>query len=472
MKKFSFAIFLITFLFIEQSCQKIDTTNLGVGLIPTVDNINTFDTILNVITNNQFISDTITLGPTQNHALGVLEDPEFGTTTASIYLDVLPSTSGVSPFIKKDSIIAIDSVVLSLNFTGLYGDSTSVENLHVYEIDQQANFTDSVYAVTGPDFPVVATQLGEKLVDFTTLNDPQLIKHGEDTGLVNEQNILRIKLNKSLGERLAAYDTLTAYQSDSVFRTKFKGLAIKVDATGATRRKALAYFSLTDNTKTRLTVYYRVTNNGQIDTTLTDFVYKNQVARGANIIRRNIAGTNYAGNIATSTPNKDKLYIQSSPGSYFRVTVPSLGSLSNRLIYKAELLVERLPSTNDDLFTPPVLFLDVNDSVNNRFISIKNDFTTDLAGTYNVADFGGNIKQDQYSFNITRYLQGIITRKEPALPFRLYAPFYTWPVYIPVTANRGYPITVNPNIASGRVVVGGGSHPTKMMRIRIIYSKI
>ena len=44
--------------------------------------------------------------------------------------------------------------------------------------------------------------LGEKTVNFTTLNDPQTIKKGKDTALVTEANILRIKLDNSLGQRL------------------------------------------------------------------------------------------------------------------------------------------------------------------------------------------------------------------------------------------------------------------------------
>ena len=42
----------ISILVFEQSCQKIDTTDLGAELIPSVDNVNTFDTLLEVITAN------------------------------------------------------------------------------------------------------------------------------------------------------------------------------------------------------------------------------------------------------------------------------------------------------------------------------------------------------------------------------------------------------------------------------------
>ena len=43
---------ILMLLFFGWGCTKIDSTKLGQGLIPTVDNIHTFDTSLNVIAKN------------------------------------------------------------------------------------------------------------------------------------------------------------------------------------------------------------------------------------------------------------------------------------------------------------------------------------------------------------------------------------------------------------------------------------
>ncbi len=472
MKNFFIAVSCIAIILtFEQSCQKIDTTTLGLGLIPAVDNINTFDTILEVSTNNFLLSDSTSISRNDNHALGILDDPEFGKTTANIYFDVLPTNSGSYPFVNKDSIKGIDSVILSIDYKGLYGDSNSIEKIHVYEIAQSASFLDTLYKINQPDFDIVPSQLGETTVNFTTLNDPQVIKKGTDTVLVTEENILRIRLDKSLGQRLAAYDTSNAYKSDSMFILFFKGVALKVDA-ASTRNKALAYFNLTDNAKTRLTVYYRVGNATKIDTTYTEFVYKDLVAKGANLVKRSTAGTPYAANIANITANKEKLYLQSSPGSFATLYIPGLKNLTNRVVQRAELIVEKIPSAEDDLFDPPVLFLDMIDSANNLFLSVPKDFTTDYQGTYNSADFGGAIKNNQYTFNLSRHIQSILTHKDKVYSFRLSAPYITWPVYYPSLTLNGYPVKVNANIATGRVVVGGGGNTTKKLRLRIIYTKI
>jgi hypothetical protein len=469
-KKIFFSIFSVfCFLFFIQSCQKIDTTDLGIGLIPAVDNINTFDTILSVVTQNNYFIDTTSVSRTENHALGILEDPEFGTTTASIYFDILPKTSGTYPFIGRDSARFIDSVVLSLNYISLYGDSNSVERIQVFEIQQSADFRDSLYRLNSPDFPVAATPLGSKDVNFTTLNDRRVIRKGKDTALVTEQNILAIHLDREFGRRLINYDTVGAYKNDSAFTTYVKGLAIKVDPTTSQRKKALGYFNLADNSKTRLTVYYRTAT----DTAFTEFVYKNQVAKGANLVKRNVTGSRYANNISNSADGNQQVYIQSTPGSFATVTIPGLKTLTNRIIHKAELIIEKLPSQDESFLTPPVLFIDMIDSAKKAFYTIPLDFSTDGSGNYNTANFGGLIKSGRYNFDFSRHVQGIITRKEPVFTYRLYAPFVTWPFYsVNSTTYSGSPLLINQNIAQGRVVVGGGSHPTQKMRLRIIYSKI
>ncbi|MEJ7768437.1 MAG: DUF4270 family protein, partial [Chitinophagaceae bacterium] len=471
-----------SFLFFIQSCQRIDTTDLGVGLIPAVDNVNTFEDILDISTNNLLLPDSSIVNRTENHALGVIEDPQFGKTTASIFFDLLPTTSGTHPFVNKDSIKGnIDSVILSLDYAGLYGDSTSVEKIRVFEIAQSANFTDTSYKLGAPEFPVIEAQLAEKMVDFTSLNDPHIIKKGKDTVLIREENILQIRLDKSIGLRLAGYDTLGAYKNDSEFRKSFKGIALKVDSTGPGSRKALAYFNLSSNARTRLTVYYRTVTNGKPDTTFTEFVYKNEVAIGANLVKRNLIGTSYLNNISAPVSNKEKLYIQSSPGSYATLKIPALDTMSNRLIYRAELVVNELFDPSNRVFNPPdYLFIDYLDSSTNKYFTLLRDFSVSNEG-YN-SDFGMTPKRIQntsgdpvlqWRFNISRYIQGIVTRKEKNNVLRLYSPFVTTVNYnLSGTGVVMSPLKVNTNIAKGRLILGGGAHPSQSMKLRIIYSHV
>lgn len=471
-------------LFLSQSCQKIDTTTLGVGLIPAVDNVNTFDTLLDVVTDtNLLYQDSTRITKYDDHALGFMEDPEFGHTSGAVYFGLTPASTGTNPFINRDSIFdRIDSVVLSLAFNGVYGDSTSVENIRVSEISQSASFVDSLtgYPITASYFPVETQPLGTARVDFQQLNDMVQFRQGKDTVITTQQNVLRIKLNTALGKRLVSYDTANAYKSDSAFATYFKGIAITIDSNASPRKKAMAYLSLTDTARTKLTVYYRYQKNGIIDTAFANFIYNTTTSsRSANIVRRSISGSNYAANFANPAVNKEKLYIQSGPGSYSNITIPALATLTNRLVYKAELIMKVLPSAESNYFTGPILFLDQYDPVNKRNITVQNDFQVDNSGNYNYSNFGGIIRADTaYIFNISRFIQGVVSRRLPAYKMRVYAPYQTQPYYTapdiyPATwALLTYPFLVNSHIARGRVVLGGGAHPTQKMKVRVIYSRI
>jgi len=51
------SVFFLVFL----SCKKIDTTDIGSDLIPVVDNVHTFDTTLEIITDNLLLPDSTRL---------------------------------------------------------------------------------------------------------------------------------------------------------------------------------------------------------------------------------------------------------------------------------------------------------------------------------------------------------------------------------------------------------------------------
>jgi len=188
------------------ACTRIDTTQLCSDLIPAVDNVTTFDTSLDVITDNSLLADSLRV--ISNDALPVgeiFDDPEFGKTVSNIYFTVYPNTANGRPnypFYNKDSLLGVDSVVLQLAYSGLYGDSNSVETFRVEEISQGANFKDSAYQV-GRSF-ATAGILATKSVDFTTLNDTNVVIRKDTTKRVN---VLRIRLNNSFGTRLTNYDT-------------------------------------------------------------------------------------------------------------------------------------------------------------------------------------------------------------------------------------------------------------------------
>lgn len=466
----------LTGLILYSACTKIDVTDLGNELIPAVDNVKTFETVLDVQTDNFLYPDSTKITSDLLHALGIIsDDPEFGGTEAKIYSNFSPGTTGTNPFGTVTDSVLIDSVVLSLAYGGYYGDSNTVQHVEVYEIDPVAgNFTDSTYYIHTPDFKVLPGLLGSKDVLFTTLNDSVLYRNAKDT--VRTINELRIKLDTAFARKFVNYDTAVQYKNDSAFRTYFKGLAIKATSAGAAKN-GLAYFNLTSTTNTKLTFYTRVTNDGKTDTTTATFAFNSN--NQANLVTHTPAHA-YQQSLANGNPNDDKIYIQSTPGSYATIKIPGLDTFAqvNRVIHRAELVIEQVPSLQDNIYTPPgLLFLDAVTNVGDSIVTVRNDFIYNSQnGSYDISTFGGNYTKGKFVFTLTRYLQSVVTKKMPYYrTMRIYAPVFTDPYIVEssgLTKAAPYQIGVNTTVANGRVVVGGGSHPTQKMRIRIIYSKI
>jgi hypothetical protein len=477
-KIFVSIIIVFAGLLVYTSCTKIDTTDLGKGLIPVVDNVHTFDTVLDVITDNFEFNDTTRIDASQLLSVGLIgNDPEFGKTSANLYFSMGPASFGSHPFTRKDSVI-IDSVILSLTYSTQYGDSLSMERFDVFQIDPGFNLAaDTSYRISEPDFPVLPTPVGGKLVQFHTLNDSVFYVNAKDS--IRTINELRIPLDTSFARMFVNFDTAAQYKSDSAFRVAFKGLAIKVNEAASPSKSALAYFNM-GGANTRLTFYCRIQNNGKTDTVAPAFGYS---LRDANMVRRTPANGYNTFLHNGHNDNDNLIYLASSPGSYAAVKIPGLDNLSNRTIHRAELILEKVPTALDNIYTPPpVLFVTGINTAGDSTFTIRGDFIITGSGLgYDLASLEGLYKtnENRYTFNLSRYVQSIVTKKLRNHTLKVYAPFETRPYFETIIGTTGllpWPpgagLMISSPIASGRVVLGGGSHPNQKMRLRIIYSKI
>ncbi len=483
MKKYSLALFLLAILstLAYSSCKKInESTTLGGDLIPGVDNITTFANELLTRTDHSQLTDTGTiLVYGQPVALGhISNDPEFGTTHADTYFSLSLPSYGIYPFKTKDTLM-IDSVVLSLAYGGAYGDTNSFQTVNVYEIAQGSGFHDSVgYKFNNPDIAVTGPVLGTRTFQPSELNDSVRYIFRTDTSKVANQ--LRIKLDTALfGRRFINYDTLFtsngAYRSDSILQLAFRGLALRATNSG----NVLSYFNLA-NQATQVTFFIRTQKNGVKDTSTFNLYHLLHTNRGfgaqANVIKRTPSG-GYATAISSPGTDDDRLFIQSMPvGHYGLIRIPGLDTMTNKVIHRAELIVTRIPSAMDNIFTPPaLLFLDKINTARDSAFTFENDMTLDANNLYDPTTFGGELKGNRYVFNITRHVQGILTRKEPNYLLRLYAPLYT-SVFDrstgPTPVRRAISVLAQP--ANGRVVVAGGNYvdAAQRLRLRIIYSNL
>ncbi|HRO86046.1 MAG TPA: DUF4270 domain-containing protein [Niabella sp.] len=472
------------------SCKKINLpTDVGLDVIPEVDNIHTFDTTLEVVAYNgifDIANDSTRSYKTYPQFLGLIDnDPIFGKTDARMFFELLPGTR--IPFPNTPDKLTLDSVVLVMSYIETYGDTAAVQTIRVSELAQSNIFKDSAYLIKNNPF-VTSKVLGSKTIIPFKLKDSVNIAHTEDSATLRQ---MRIRLDDSFGDRLLNYDTSgvnNAYHSDSTFRTFFKGFALQSISGG----NAIMGFSLAGS---KLAVYYRNENKttaGKIDTSVTYFRFANY-SPSANYIHRDYSGTQVLATANDDIPD-NLVYIQSQPGTFATLKIPGLKALPKSIIHLAELSMESVYDSKDTLFSAPdALFMDTYDSSVSKFVTIPysqqvinlmDNFGISYGyGVSNYAEFGsfpnsgfdlaGNVIK-KWRFNLTRYVQNVLINKAKPYNLRLYAP-KSMLIYNGETPTENTQVTIEPFstivYGVGRVRLGGGNQPGQKMKLRVVYSK-
>ncbi|MEO6330525.1 MAG: DUF4270 family protein, partial [Ginsengibacter sp.] len=469
---------ILTFSFfcvLNFNCTKIDSTDIGADLLPAVDNVNTFDTVLNVIANNFDTASTecFIIYPQDEHSLGYIKNnPLFGTTKSIIYTELKPD---VYPF-NFPANRTLDSVVLVLSYKAAYGDTTASQKVNVYQISNL--FTPDTSSCKFYDYD--PTILGSAIYTPQQLKDS--VKGFEEAS----SGQLRIKLSDAFGQLLISRDSSNAFKSDSIFRTFFKGFAIVPDVNFG--GNALTYFNLSD-TNTKLAVYMK-SGTAPIDTSVFNFRLTN-LSYSANYVVRDHTGAEITGHLAKPVAGDDLIYIQTTPGTYATIKIPDLDRLSNRIIHRAVLTMDQVYADNtlNNFFsTPNILYLDLKDdtSLSIPFRPVPCDFTASAGGP-NITTLGGfrNIVKDplgrdisRYTFTISRFVQKAVTKGHISSTFRLRAPDAISnpnPLGYFDECGQGispffyYPINLH---GFGQVKLGGGNNVDYRMKLYILYSKI
>ncbi len=502
------AIIAISFIsLIGWNCTKLDTTDIGSDLLPAVDNVHTFaDTLSIISTQGVFSPDSTFISRTDDQAFGLNNDPVFGQTNASVYFQLKPNFYPYYIGNSGDTLYGspgagVDSVVLCLKYKGFYGDSSIPLQVRVFDIADNAPylFRDSTNLIKSANF--AAPNLGSNVVfnpggiasiDVRRLADTVHYKYGNNYSV----NTIRIRLSTAYALKLYDMDTVAShifnngFRSDSLFRQFFNGLAV-VPVAGSGSNQ-LIYTSLVEP-ETKIEIHYRRKNNGITDTLMTSLVLNSDFVGTSN--NRSSSTANRITRNRTFLPSGDQeVYLQTSPGTYANLYIPALATLSNRIIHRAELIVEEVPDvtgTADKFKQPNFLYIELKDSGTLKWKPIYYDlnpaqhydpdyknpasisfYPANVDFTY----FGGYLKEKKdvfgnpghaYTFNISKYVQDIVTNHRTSSEIRLSAPFnFNYPQY------SVFPIGYGNNVAYGRVKVGGGNNPNYRLRLRIIYSKI
>lgn len=225
------------FLFSIQGCK--DPNTAGKDLLPPEELIGMYYTDTVSIEMDSRIIDSIPTFGTDFHLFGNYIDNELGRISAGTYTQIRFPGDKID-FGSPDSVRA-DSLVLTIDVLGYFGRIETPQVLKIHEITQ--NFDTTSYASN--DTLTLGNDIGGK----------KKINSGGTVGLMKD---VRVRLDKSLADKLLFLPDSVKGKTNTEFLKYFKGLYISTYPVGqVTSREsgAVMYVSLQSN-DTKLTLYY------------------------------------------------------------------------------------------------------------------------------------------------------------------------------------------------------------------------
>ena len=383
------------------ACSKT-TESIGNGLLSENDHIGAYyiDT-LQIQCHSELI-DTLFSKDLTSVLLGSMVDPVMGLTNANLFTQL--HVSSTNHYFGDDPVI--DSVVLQLAYVGYYGDTTTMQTVHVYELADTLSGTDNYYQFS--DVEVKGFDLANNFM-FQPRPKTTRIVVGNDT---LSQAVLRIPLDNSFGEQLAAADS-SIFSSAEAFKNYCYGL--KICCESVSQNGAICYFNPTSNTVTRLQVYYRETpdaNSMRYDFYITsNDTYFNQYLHDYTL-----GSPEFTQQVLQNDTlmGQTQLYLQSMGGIRSFISFPDLMDWANTMqedgshliINEAKFIIPASETVDTTLLAPTTLAL----------ISQKKTGGTALLPDYMEGSgyYGGSYSSTNrnVTFRISEYLQGVILGTE------------------------------------------------------------
>ena len=370
------AIFFLTLLF---SCKKDGE------LVPDFDNGNleVFFTDTFSIEANVVQEDSLRTDISNTNLLGYYNDHIFGPSSSSIYTQVL--LTGTSVDFGTTPIL--DSIVLSLDFQGFYGDGFPMD-IEVYKLidslDPNTDYYSNSNASREPT-PIASARFSP-----------------------NSSSDLLITLDASLGNALLAN---APYADNAALDPILKGLYIATkDSVNSIiigkKRGSIAYFDL-NSANSKVTLFYHY-NNVPKNSYSYDFSINSEGVKFSHF-EHNYSGTDVEAHLNNS-PTKDTsvIYVSSMAGVKTKIDIPNIKDLvkdGSVTINKAELIFT-VQNGTEGLYESALSTLSLV-GIDETGASV---FLTDFfEGTDH---FGGTVVNNgtykTYTFNISRHIHKLL----------------------------------------------------------------
>lgn len=390
LKKLAFDSVLFALVIIAAAC-KDDTGSLGLGFHSELLGTDFTDTI--TVDAYSVLEDTINTTNMSANLVGSLHDPIFGNSTAAIYAQFGLAGSGVN--FGENPVL--DSVVLTLQIAGYYGDTTSQVAIRAYQLTEALSQDVKYYqnsTVANDNTP-----LNYSLTGHTIAPNTQSII---DTSTYNPH--LRVRLSQAFGQYLLNHQAQMGNTAD--FQNFFKGLCI--DAVSHTGNTGYLLITGMTGSLTGITLYYHNNTDNAVRYTfpcLNTCVRFNRFTHDYNA-SGDIDFIHEVLNDQTSV-GAEKLFVQATGGVKTKITFPYLQeafkALDNKVVInRAELVITNVAPDEEYFTAPTALTLQGIRTETGTVAFIPDDETytgqEHYGGTYNK-------NTHEYRFRITRYVQ-------------------------------------------------------------------
>ena len=396
MKKFYF-VSIITLVSFLSACKK--DSSIGADILPNSD-------LLNVKFTDSFSLSVKTLADTflrtdklAKNFLGVVNDPQFGFQRASVVMELdRPNTvfdDTLGPF-------TLDSIVLFLGYTSVYGDTLVPQTFNVYANNNKVIETTPYYS--NSIFPE-GSLLGGVSNYYFQPTTTKVMTYTTDT--VGVSRTLRIKLNSFVGYSILNLGQ-TILRDSSAFKNSFPGLIVEnPTSTG----KAMAEINLVSS-NSHLSIFYKNKYGTPFQMKMTPNILNftsgliSYRQNAVNIFTKTLSST-VTNTINSGLPSDSVNYVLGQGGTIIRVGIPTVSNLGKVAVNKAVLSVSQvMQNSSTALQTPSFLILLKRNSVGNLDILPTSD-GIGLLDTTAIDGLGNKIAM--YNFDIhsifKKYLQ-------------------------------------------------------------------
>ncbi|MEJ8802524.1 DUF4270 domain-containing protein [Pontibacter sp. H249] len=403
--------FLLFFFSIATLASCDDPTDIGIDLQDeNLIGTNFTDTIT-INTGTVLLTDSILSFRTAPAQVGYLADPVLGTLKATTYTEVALNGTDV----KFGENPQVDSMVLTLDYSFIYGNKTAPLKLNVFRLtegfqEKASYFTNTTLAKQ--EAPLGSTTLVPLLYEK---------KKQFDVDSTAAKRLVKIKLPQSLINEFVAQSGNDPLKSQANFKAFFKGLAI---APAGEPSSILALNLAADSSK--IVMHYK---NGA-DKKKHTFRLSGSAVNYFTNFEGNRAGTAVAelsqnGDFIPATEgNGNESYIQNNTQLLTKLTLPYLENFREAagtiIINRAELIVPVKAASTGAFSAPPQLLLYQTNNTNRilkdgsgNALTVQQNGVGQINSTAFPAALTFDNKRNRYALNITSYFQAMLLGKKP-----------------------------------------------------------